>query len=94
MDKVKECAQELSDLIKKEPIVIEYLRLKELFENDKELADLRKQIALAVQNKDEERHRQLKEMYDNHPLVNNFYLYKEEAINLLLEITNIIQKDI
>ena len=90
MDKDKECAQELSDLIKKEPIVIEYLRLKELFENDNELADLRKQIAVAAQNKDEEKHRQLKEMYDNHPLVNNFYLCKEEVMDLLSEIKNII----
>ena len=94
MDKVLECALELSDLIKKEPIVIEYLRLKELFENDEELADLRKQIAVAAQNKDEEKHRRLKEMYDNHPLVNNFYLCKEETINLLQEITNIIKRDI
>ena len=90
MDKVIEKAQELSEQIKKEPIVIEYLHLKELIENDEELKSLRKKIALAASKKDEANHQRLKEMYDNHPLVNNFYLIKEEVENLLLEIKNII----
>ena len=90
MDEVIKKAQELSEQIKKEPIVIEYLHLKELIENDEELKSLRKKIALAVSKKDEANHQRLKEMYDNHPLVNNFYLIKEEVENLLLEIKNII----
>ena len=90
MDKVIEKAQELSELIKREPLVCEYLRLKSLFESDKELENLRKEIAKAASKKDEEKHRILKEMYDNHPLVNNFYSLKEEVEELLLEIKNII----
>ena len=90
MDEVIKKAQELSEQIKKEPIVIEYLRLKSLIENDKDLSILRKKIAEAASKKDEVNHQRLKEMYDNHPLVNNFYLFKEEVENLLLEIKNII----
>ena len=90
MDEVIKKAHELSEQIKKEPIVIEYLHLKELIENDEELKSLRKKIALAASKKDAVNHQRLKEMYDNHPLVNNFYLIKEEVENLLLEIKNII----
>ena len=90
MDEVIKKTQELSEQIKKEPLVIEYLHLKELLENDEELKNLRKEIAKASLEKDEKKHQALKEMYDNHPLVNNFYLMKEEVENLLFEIKNII----
>lgn len=90
MDEVIKKTQELSEQIKKEPLVIEYLHLKELLENDEELKNLRKEIAKASLEKDEKKHQELKEMYDNHPLVNNFYLMKEEVENLLFEIKNII----
>ena len=90
MDEVIKKAQELSEQIKKEPFVIEYLRLKELIEKDEYLASLRHDIALAASKKDEANHQRLKEMYDNHPLVNNYYLLKDEVLDLLTEIKNII----
>lgn len=90
MDEVIKKAQELSEQIKKEPLVIEYLHLKELLENDEELKNLRKEIVKAALEKDEKKHQALKEMYDNHPLVNNYYLMKEEVENLLFGIKSLV----
>ena len=83
--------QELSDLVKKEPVIAEYLRLKEIFENNEELAYLRKEIALAKSEKRSDDYNKLKQMYDNHPLVKNYYQAREDAFALLDELHYIVQ---
>ena len=91
MDEVIELAKELKEGINDLPEIKEYLRLKELLENDAELAKMRKDIArLANEGKIEERDNLLK-VYNSHPLVNNFYLAKEEIKGILETIKNIIQ---
>ena len=91
MDKIVEEAKKLREEIDSLPTVKEYYRLRSLYESDEELAKMRKEIArLKSEGKEEER-KNLLEVYDNHPLVNNYEVAKQEVESLLLVIRNIIQ---
>ena len=91
MDKIIEEAKTLREEIDSLPTVQEYYRLKSLYENDKELEAMRREIArLKTEGKEEER-KNLLEVYNNHPLVNNYETSKQEVESLLLVIKNIIQ---
>ena len=91
MDKIIEEAKTLRKDIDNLPEVIEYQRLKKLYESDEELARMRKDIArLKASGKEEERKNVLK-IYENHPLVNNYEVAKQEVMDILLVIKNIIQ---
>ena len=91
MDKVIDKANELSKEILNTPEVKEYLKLKELIENDEELAEFRINIAsLANEGKLEERDNLLK-IYNSHPLVANYETAKESVKSLLETIKQIIE---
>ena len=91
MDKIIEEAKSLRKDIDNLPEVIEYRRLKTLYESDEELARMRKEIArLKASGKEEERKNLLK-IYESHPLVNNYEVAKQEVMDILLVIKNIIQ---
>lgn len=91
MDKIIDEAKFLRKDIDNLPEVIEYQRLKKLYESDEELARMRKDIArLKASGKEEERKNLLK-IYENHPLVNNYEVAKQEVMDILLVIKNIIQ---
>ena len=91
MDKIVEEAKKLREEIDSLPTVKEYYRLRSLYESDEELAKMRKEIArLKSEGKEEER-KNLLEVYNNHPLVNNYEVAKQEVESLLLVIRNIIQ---
>ena len=91
MDKVLEKAKELKALIDETPEMKEYLRNKELLENDKDVYELKQNIAnLKAQGKMLEA-KNLEELYNRHPLVNNFEVSKEALYELLKTIQNIIQ---
>lgn len=91
MDKVLEKAKELKALIDETPEMKEYLRNKELVENDKDVYELKQNIAnLKAQGKMLEA-KNLEELYNRHPLVNNFEVSKESLYELLKTIQNIIQ---
>lgn len=91
MDKIIEEAISLRKEINDLPEIKEYLRLKELFEKDESLKEMRNNIAkLKSEGKEEER-KNLLNLYNNHPLVNNYYLAQEEAISILSAIKDIIQ---
>ena len=86
MDKTIELAKQLHDELLPLPEIKEYLRLKKLYHEDEELKRMRQEIArLKNENKEEERENLLK-IYHQHPLVNNYFLAKEEAENILREI--------
>ena len=87
-----ELANKLKEEIEKEPLIIEYRRIKNLLENDNELNSLKKEIALAKANKDNKLHKTLLEKYKSHPLVVNYETLKEEVGNYLEEISKIINK--
>lgn len=91
MDKIIEEAKSLRDDIDSLPEIKEYYRLKELYENDQTLKQMRRDIArLKNEGKEEERNNLL-QIYNSHPLVNNYEMAKEEAERILLVIKNIIQ---
>ena len=91
MDKIIEEAKSLRDDIDSLPEIKGYYRLKELYENDQTLKQMRRDIArLKNEGKEEERNNLL-QIYNSHPLVNNYEMAKEEAERILLVIKNIIQ---
>ena len=91
MDEVVELAKTLKQEIDKLPEMQEYLRLKSLLEKDEELATMRGEIA-RLQNKGKIKEKEnLLAIYNSHPLVNNFYIAKEEVTNLLSSISQILQ---
>ena len=90
MDKILEEAKTLRNDIDSLPEIKEYYRLKTLMENDEELRRLRTEIArLAKEGKISER-KNLLEIYNSHPLVNNYNIAMEEAKSILLAIKDII----
>ena len=90
MDKVLESAYQLSEELKKEPVIIEFLRVKEIYESDEELAEMRKEIAYLSTLEDISEYDKKKQMYDNHPLVSNYNYLKNEVVDLLTQIKEII----
>ena len=90
MDKIIEEAKALRKDIDSLLAIQEYYRLKSLMENDEELKRLRLEIVrLAKEGKTEER-KNLLEVYNSHPLVNNFYIAEEEAKLILNSIKDIL----
>lgn len=91
MDKVLEKAKELKAMIDETPEMKEYLKNKELLENNKDVYELKQNIAnLKAKGKLTEA-KNLEAIYNNHPLVNNFEASKEVLYELLKTIQNIIQ---
>lgn len=91
MDEVIKKAEELADYLKNRDDLQEFLKLKQEFENNAELAQLRKDIALAKKENRLNEHAKLKQMYDNHPLVVNYYSLKDDIYSLLGEISKIVK---
>ena len=91
MDKVLEKAKELRVAIEETPEFQEYIKNKELLENNKDVIELKHNIAnLKAKGKIEEA-KNLEKLYNEHPLVNNFEMSKEALYELLKTIQNIIQ---
>ena len=90
MDKVIIKAQELKEELYNEPLIMEYLRVKEIFENNEELEKMRRNIARLSINKNSEEYINKKKEYDHHPLVSNYYQLKEDVMDLLSEISKIV----
>lgn len=91
MDKVLEKAKELKAMIDETPEMKEYLKNKELLENNKDVYELKQNIAnLKAKGKLTEA-KNLEAIYNNHPLVNNFEASKEVLYELFKTIQNIIQ---
>lgn len=91
MDKVLEKAKELKAMIDETPEMKEYLKNKELLENNKDVYELKQNISnLKAKGKLTEA-KNLEAIYNNHPLVNNFEASKEVLYELLKTIQNIIQ---
>ena len=91
MDKVIEKAKELKALIDETPEMKEFLKNKEQFENSEDVIELKHNIAnLRAQRKIQEANN-LKELYDNHPIVVNYEASKEALYALLKTVQSIIK---
>ena len=91
MDKVLKKAQELRLAIEKTPEYIEYMKNKNLLENNKDVIELKENIAnLKAKGKLKEA-KNLEDLYNAHPLVNNYEASKEALYQLLNTIQGIIK---
>ena len=82
--------ENLKNELDNSPIIQEYLSLKSVLENDKELKSMREEIArLTNDNKLEERDALLA-IYNAHPIVSNYEQARQEVINLLNQIKDIL----
>ena len=91
MDKALEKAKELRLAIEETPEFQEYMKNKQLLENNEDVIELKHNIAnLKAKGKLLEA-KNLEELYNNHPLVNNFEASKEALYQLLKTIESIIK---
>ena len=60
-------------------------------EEDEHLSEMRTQIARLKSEGKNEENKNLLEVYNNHPLVNNYNIAREEAIELLKSVKKIIE---
>lgn len=87
MDKIIELTTEIKALIEKEPLVIEYRRIENLYQNNEEIKAIVRKIDDANRNKNEELKNELIKEYNEHPLVRNYIALKEEVQEFLKEIS-------
>ena len=91
MDKVLEKAKELRFAIEDTSEYKEYLQNKTLLENNRDVIELKHNIAnLRVKGKITES-KNLEKLYSSHPLVNNYEASKEALYELLKTIESIIK---
>ena len=91
MNDVIDLSKELKAKIDELPEMKEYLHLKSLLESDKELAMMRQEIARLDNEGKKKEKENLLAIYNSHPLVNNYYLAKEEIKNILMTLSQIIK---
>ena len=90
MNKTDEALEKLAKELYALPEVQEYLELKESMENDKELKEMRLEIARLTNEGKKEEHDNLLKVYNSHPLVVNYQVAREELYNLLNQIKDIL----
>ena len=87
-----ELAKQLKAEIEKDPLIVEYRRVKSLVDSNEEIESLKKEIALAKVHKNDKLHKELLDKYHNHPLIVNYEYLKEEVTGYLSEISKIVNK--
>ena len=90
MNKTDEALEKLAKELYALPEVQEYLELKENIESDKELKEMRLEIARLTNEGKREEHDNLLKVYNSHPLVVNYQVTREELYNLLNQIKDIL----
>jgi cell fate (sporulation/competence/biofilm development) regulator YmcA (YheA/YmcA/DUF963 family) len=92
MDKIEELTNRIATDLNSLPEVEEFLRLKELMGTDKELVNMRSEIARLAFEKKEEEKNNLIAIYNSHPIVNNYNVVREEIMNILQTIKDILSE--
>ena len=87
-----EIAKELKGELEKEPLIIEYRRIKSLVDSNDELSNLKREIALAKAHHDDSLHKKLLDQYNNHPLIVNYNVLNQEVSDYLASISQIVNK--
>lgn len=92
MDKTIELAKELKQELDSLPLFQEYKRVKGLVDNSDEINSLKREIALAKSRNNIEEHKRLLEVYNSHPLIQNYESLKSDVAKYLQEVSEIINK--
>ena len=90
MKTIEECAENIKDYLLNLPEIKEYIALKEAYENDPKLNELKKLIVRAKNENRMDDYLKLKKEFDDNPLVNNYLNSKEEVAGILKEISDIL----
>ena len=90
MDKIIEKAKELKSSLNETKEFKEYLRLKELYDSNDEIASLRIQLIKNKNNK--EQYEKILKEYNSHPLVVNYQTSLKEVESILRVVKDIIEK--
>ena len=91
MNKSLEIATEIKDKISELPEAKEYVRLKEIIDNDEEIQNLQKEIIrLTNSGKKEEADKVLGRL-NSLPIIANFHIVKEQLAETLKTISNILK---
>lgn len=92
MDEIMKLTDELHQSLMELSEIKEFLKLKDLYENNQELAEMRLNIARLTKDGKEAEKKNLLDIYNSHPLVVNYNAAKEEAYLILETIKNIIDE--
>ena len=92
MDKISELTNKIATDLHSLPEVKEFLRLKELMSSDKDLVNMRSEIAKLTFEKKEEQKNNLLAIYNSNPIVNNYNVVREEVMNILQTIKEILSE--
>ena len=90
MDELEIALTNLKGALDKSSIIQEFLRLKEVYENDLELKRMREEIARLTNEGKVEEHDALLAIYNAHPIVVNYEQAREEVVALLSEIKDVL----
>jgi cell fate (sporulation/competence/biofilm development) regulator YlbF (YheA/YmcA/DUF963 family) len=90
MNKIIDSAKELREELLKDELIKEYLRVKQIFENDEEIKDIRFKLVLFKNENKLDEYQKMKEIYDSHPIVRNFFILKEEVSELIKDIVEVL----
>lgn len=90
MSKIIDDAKTLKKELDNTPLIQEYMQIRDIFQKNEEILQLKKEIVRAKNENRIEDHKRLKKEYDNHPLVMNYLSLQEEVRALLKQICDII----
>ena len=92
MSDVIELTKELKKELDELPLFIEYKRVSELVSSNEELQELHNEICRISKSEDKEKHTQLLNRYNSHPLIVNLRELEVEVSEYLSSISQIINK--
>lgn len=90
MNDFDEALEKLRKDLYQNPLIKEYFSLKKQLDENKDILKLNEDLKTATSNGNIDLLNKLKLEYDNHPIVNNFKIIKDEVDNLLLQIKEIL----
>ena len=92
MNKILELTEELKKELDQLPLFIEYKRMKNAYDEDEEIGELKKQIVRAKNENRMDDYKVLLDKFHKHPVYLNFVNAEEEVKEYLQEISKILNK--
>ena len=91
MNELDKTLTDLKNHLDNLPLINEFLRVKDIFEKDEELIQMRQNIARLANDGKKEEHQALLDIYNSHPIVINYNLLRDDVLSLLNEIKDILE---